>query len=278
MPQWPKDGYRVRLFGALAFWFAFVSPARADTTALSDYQQNTLPLVGQIAVTIISSFCTGLGTVVTSLNTQLSGPVVAFAGAAMGLWTTFELFKMLSVSHAVSPSEAVDTIVNKLILYAVLAGIVSSQLTTALNSYVVPTFNGILNMGSAMSNQMLGSVGSGGGSCASGTPGASGAFQSVSASASQYICTLNSQLGKGLGVGIYMASNSTSQTFPYFHPVVFIVGVIICLIFIYLMVTTVTICLDALFQFGMTIALLPVVIMSFLFKPTRHVFGVGNIL
>ena len=252
--------------GAGLLFFAAACPglALADTTNFSQFQ-SLVPTFAAIPANIVNAFVSAMPQLVSSANSTLTSPLLSFANAAIALWTMFQLFRMLSVSHANDPSKAVDLIVNRLFLYLILVSIVGSQITQVITTYIIPIFSGIISLGGQLQT----------GASVAGCPTGSGDYSQLSTAADQFICSTTSTFLQGVSVGVYLLENSVDGTIPFIHPFTIVAGIFLAFIYGFQLLKLPFAVIDVLFRFGMVMILLPVFIMSYLFVPTRGFFKKG---
>lgn len=196
----------------------------------------------------------------------------AFAGAAassvtafMGLWVLFQLYKMLSVSHANSPAQSIDVIFNRLVLMMIIVWLLhNNPFTVIMQNIVLPSMGGIMQSATSMISAPSG------GCSVSGGGGGGQAFVSQGIG---LLCAMHHQMGSGLGLGAWLIDGASLSLWPggKFELLRVIGGAIIFLAFGTMMVIMPFRFFDALVRIATVSAILPIVVLAYLFKPTRGV-------
>lgn len=190
-----------------------------------------------------------------------AGPAAAAVTTFMGLWVMWQLYLLLSVSHAVSPAQTIETIVQRLVVMLVILYLLGAGYT----SWVLNPLFSIMSdaMGSISSLVDLRS------DC--NVDGLSGNLSAFAGAGNDLLCGMQKSLGGGLAIGSFLMTHSVFSWSGGFEMTQFAVGFVIVLIFAFMAVILPFRFFDALVRIGVVVTILPLVILAFLFKPTRGV-------
>lgn len=189
-----------------------------------------------------------------------SGPATSAVSAFMALWVTWQLFLMLSVSHANSPAQSIDTIFNRLIVMMVVLFLLSS------NRPYTYIMQGVL---ASLGDIMQASAGllDGGMTACPGTGGGSAPFISQG---NALLCAVHNQMSHGMALGAWMIDGATFNIFTGEYDILRIIGgAIIFAVFGFMLVIMPFRFFDALVRIATIAVIMPIVILAYLFKPTR---------
>lgn len=173
--------------------------------------------------------------------------------AFMGLWVVFQLYLLLSPTHANSPSQSLNTIFQRLVLMMiVLAVLQANPYKFIMEEFVFRTIDDIM-----VAAQSL--LGGGSAECGASSPG------------SQLICSMHMQMGRGMGLGAFLFDDASMNPFPggNWEPFQMIGGLIIFIAFAWMMIMLPFRLFDALIRIAVVSVILPVVVLAYQFKPTR---------
>lgn len=191
-------------------------------------------------------------------NTVFKPGMILMISAFMSVWTLLELMKMLSVSHANSPAQSIDLIFNRLMLYGFLVAVAQTELGSLINNWIVPIYSGIIGLGAQFMNA--------GGSC--GTGGGGAGFAGLASAGQAYMCALGETFGKGIGIGGYIIDTADFRlnSWPFAQ---LIFGILIVVIYTWQMFKTPLLFIDCLLRLAVVLTFFPVIVLAYLFKPTR---------
>lgn len=191
-------------------------------------------------------------------SAAFKGPATSAVSSFMGLWVMFQLYRMLSVSHANSPVQSIDEIFNRLVwMMVVLFVLHSNPFTLIMQEGVLPAMGGLMSG--------AGSILSAPGTC---DGGGSSAFVQQG---SKLLCAMHHQMGAGVGMGAWLAAEAKFDIWPggQIEVVRFAGGVLLMLIFGAMWVLLPLRFFDALVRIATVSVILPIVVLASLFKPTR---------
>lgn len=184
-------------------------------------------------------------------------------GAFMGVWLIFQLFKLASITHANSPAQGIDEIFNRLMLMVIVMWLLNNNpFQYIMLGIVYPILGDIMTSASSL-------IGAGGGSC--GAPGITGPAASFVGAGSGLMCSMHLAMGKGIGLGAFLIANGEYSVWPggTFELLRAIGGVIIMLAFGIMLIILPFRLFDALIRIATVSVILPLVIIAYMFKPTR---------
>ncbi|AXK43761.1 type IV secretion system protein [Erythrobacter aureus] len=186
-----------------------------------------------------------------------TGSAINAMSAFMGLWVVFQLYLLMSPSFANGPAQSIDTIFQRLVLMVILLFVLSAgPYGYIMEGFVFPAING--TMGAA--NALIG----GGGSCGG------GGGNPLAVSGSQLICSMHIEMGKGIGLGVFLIDDAEMNFFTgNFEIFQIIGGLVIALCFGLMMVMLPFRLFDAMIRLAVVSVILPVIVLAYQFKPTR---------
>lgn len=173
--------------------------------------------------------------------------------AFMAVWVTFQLYLLLSPTHANSPSQSINTIFQRIVLMmVVLAVLKAGPYELIMERFVFEIIDDIMVAGQAL-------VGGSGSSCGVASPGA------------ELICSMHMEMGRGLGLGAFLTDDAQLGFWPgadteFFQ---FFGGIAMFIAFAWMMIMLPFRLFDALIRLAVVSIILPVVILAYQFKPTR---------
>ena len=190
-----------------------------------------------------------------------AGPAAAAVTTFMGLWVMWQLYLLLSVSHAVSPAQTIETIVQRLVIMLVILYLLGTGYTTwvldplfAIMSDAMGSISSLVNLNSDCN-----------------VDGISGNLSAFAGAGNDLLCGMQKSLGGGLAIGSFLMTHSVFSWTGGFEMTQFAVGFVLVLIFAFMAVILPFRFFDALVRIGVVVTILPLVILAFLFKPTRGV-------
>lgn len=233
------------------------------------------------AANIVSAVVNAMSSLLENSSDTLVGPLVSLAGAVMLPWLLLELLKMMSITHDQNPATVIARIFNRLMLYLFIMAICNfGGISIIADQIVVPLFSGIVELGNELNSAIVGGTASCNVTGSSGvlasfnqSSAGSGAYGSLASKLSSAICQTSGTFYKGIGVGIYMVTHSfwVYNLVPHFSFSLLFGGAVIVVIYLFLFLRLPLIFADALIKFGLTLMMLPVIILAYLFGPTRAV-------
>jgi len=188
-----------------------------------------------------------------------SASAISAVSAFMALWVTWQLFLMLSVSHANSPAQSIDTIFNRLIVMMVVLFLLSSNRPyTYIMQGVLTSLGDIMAAASGLVGGAQTCVGSGGSSERFITQGTG------------LLCAVHKQMSHGMALGAWMIDGATFNIFTGEYDILRIIGgAIIFAVFGFMLIIMPFRFFDALVRIATVAVIMPIVILAYLFKPTR---------
>lgn len=238
--------------------------------------------MANIAVTLVTGLVNAMGRLIEASSSALTGPMVNLAGAVMFPWLLLELLKMMSITHDQNPATIIARIFNRLMLFVFLLALtLGNGVSFISNQIVVPIFSGIVKLGNELNSQLWSGYGSGQSCSVSGNSmlgdfsglQSGGAYADLANSINSAICQLTGTFYKGIGAGIYIISESfwIDGVVPQISFIALFAGLFITAIYAFLFLRLPLVFADALIKFAINLMLLPVLIMAYLFQPTRGV-------
>lgn len=190
-----------------------------------------------------------------------SGNAASAVASFMGLWVMWQLYLMLSVSHANSPAQSIDTIFNRLVVMFVVLFILRN------NPFQLIMEPFLTTMGATM-DAAQGLLPGGGGNYGTCSGMSGGGYL---AQGNSLLCSMQKELGSGLALGTWMMA---SAQFSLIAPTAFdlqqwAMGLVIVCVFFFMIIILPFRFFDALVRIATVAAILPIVVLAFLFKPTR---------
>ena len=192
-----------------------------------------------------------------------AGPAAGAVAAFMGLWVMWQLYLMLSISHANSPAQSIDTIFNRLVIMTIVLVLLRNN----PYEWVMEPF--LETLGSVMSASagMLDGGGAKYGSCTAASMGGSADWIKEG---NVLLCGMQKEMGGGLAIGAFlMDSADFSILRGHFDLFQWSMGVLIFAVFGFMIVILPFKFFDALVRIAIVSAIVPLAILAFLFKPTR---------
>lgn len=189
-------------------------------------------------------------------------------GAFMMLWVTYQLFMLMSVTHAHSPTQSIDKIANRLILMIILMGVLNTGSYSVImkgsaltgNVGVFTIMNGVLN-GSA---QLIHSART----CNIGSSSSLDAGKALIPGGVQMMCALHTTMGQGLAIGFFIMKQSWTGIFT-FHLLELIGGLIIFVAFGLMMIMMPFKLFDAMIRIAVVACILPLIVVAGQFALTK---------
>ena len=195
---------------------------------------------------------------------EFADPAKRSVATFMGLWLMWQLYLMLSVTHAVSPAQSIETIVQRLVVMMVVLFLLDGGYTT----WIIEPMYGI--MGDFMGT--VATIIGGDGQCTTGsTAGASAAVTGYMREGYGLICNMQKSLGGGMAIGGFLFATAEFGPIAGFEVTQFFAGLIIFVVFAFMTVILPFRFFDAIVRIAVVATIMPLVILSFLFKPTRGV-------
>lgn len=178
--------------------------------------------------------------------------------AFMGLWVVWQLYLMLSITHANSPAQSIDTIFNRLVVMMVVLFLLrSNPYNYIMEGLVFPTMGAV--MSAAGSLLSVGGTGCGGGST----------YPFVT-QGNRLLCGMHNEMAAGIGLGAWLIDGADFQFWlGKFEILRAVGGAIIMLVFCFMMIIMPFRFFDALVRIATVSAILPIIVVAYLFKPTR---------
>ena len=194
--------------------------------------------------------------------------VATFAPAAkksvaafMGLWVIWQLYLMLSVSHANSPAQSIDTIFQRLVIMMVVLWLLGNE---NVYSFILQPFLSTL---AAVMQSAASLMGGGSGQCQYVNVGPEYVRQG-----NQLLCGMQRELNGGLALGAWMMDSANFNPFQgSIDFLQFVAGLVIAAVFAYMLIILPFRFFDALVRIATVAAVLPIAVLAYLFKPTRGV-------
>lgn len=194
--------------------------------------------------------------------------VATFAPAArssvaafMGLWVIWQLYLMLSVSHANSPAQSIDTIFNRLVIMMVVLWLLGNG--NVYSQILQPFLSTLSHVMEASATLM------GGGSTACGNVNIGPEYVQKG---NVLLCGMQRELNGGLALGAWMMDSANLNPFFGSMDVLqFFAGLVIAAVFAYMLIILPFRFFDALVRIATVAAILPIAVLAYLFKPTRGV-------
>ena len=183
----------------------------------------------------------------------------------MGLWLMWQLYLMLSISHAVSPAQSIETIVQRLVIMMVVLFLLQGGYST----WILEPMYGIMADFMGTVSTIIGGTGQ----CSNGVVGgAGGAAAEYMKEGNGLICNMQQALGGGLAIGGFLFATAEFQLLTgVFEITQLLAGLIIFVVFAFMTVILPFRFFDAIVRIAIVVTIMPIVILSFLFKPTRGV-------
>lgn len=277
-------GYKLRLgLGGIVLAGLLEAPALAEPKEFDWKEFATQDsAMADIAVTLVSGLVNAMGRLIEASSSTLSGPLVNLAGAVMFPWLLLELLKMMSITHDQNPATIIARIFNRLMLFVFLVALtLGNGVSFISNQIVVPIFAGIVKLANQLNAQLWSGFGSGqtcsmSGNSMLGNLGglqSGGAYADLATAINSSVCQLTGTFYKGIGAGIYIISESfwIDGVVPKISFIALFAGLFIAIIYSFLFLRLPLVFADALIKFAINLMLLPVLIMAWLFQPTRGV-------
>lgn len=188
-----------------------------------------------------------------------SGSAISAVSAFMALWVTWQLFLMLSVSHANSPAQSIDTIFNRLIVMMVVLFLLSS------NHPYEYIMKGVLESLGDIMDAAARLVG-GAQTCT----GGGGSSEPFIVKGTGLLCAVHKEMSHGMALGAWMIDGATFNIFTGEYDILRIIGgAIIFAVFGFMLIIMPFRFFDALVRIATVAVIMPIVILAYLFKPTR---------
>lgn len=182
---------------------------------------------------------------------------IASMNAFMSLWVVWQLFLLLSPSHAHSPAQSIDAIFIRLVLMMVILFVLQAgPFNLIMEKFVFPTIGEVMEM----SSKLIGS-----------TPGCpSAGTGDLVQSGTGLMCSMHVEMGKGVGLGMFLMTDADFRFYlGYFELFQAFGGAIIFLAFGIMLVIMPFRLFDAMIRLAVVSVILPVVVFAYQFKPTR---------
>lgn len=210
--------------------------------------------------TLMTATATATVNIGRQATTVFAGNAASAVAAFMGLWVMWQLYLMLSVSHANSPAQSIDTIFNRLVVMMVVLFILRNNPFTLIMEPFLSTMGATMDAAQGL----LPRGGATYGSC-SGMGGGGYLAQGNS-----LLCSMQKELGSGLALGTWMMSSAEFNVLTgTFDVQQWSMGLVIICVFFFMIIILPFRFFDALIRIATIAAILPVVVLAFLFKPTR---------
>jgi len=188
-----------------------------------------------------------------------AGAVAAF----MGLWVMWQLYLMLSISHANSPAQSIDTIFNRLVIMTIVLVLLRNN----PYEWIMQPFLDTLGKVMAASASLLQGGAAKYGSCSAGSMGGA---QDWIREGNILLCGMQKEMGGGLAIGAFlMDSADFSILRGHFDLFQWSMGLLIFAVFGFMIVILPFKFFDALVRIAIVSAIIPLAILAYLFKPTR---------
>ena len=193
-----------------------------------------------------------------------AGPAASSVAAFMGLWVMWQLYLMLSISHANSPAQSIDTIFNRLVIMTVVLILLKNN----PYEWVMKPFLDTLGAVMSASSQLLSGGAARYGTCNAESMGSAG--QAWIAQGNVLLCGMQKEMGGGLAIGAFlMDSADFSLLRGHFDLFQWSMGLLIFAVFGFMIVILPFKFFDALVRIAIVSAIVPLAILAYLFKPTR---------
>lgn len=231
---------------------------KANYEAWKNYFQNTTRCWGCELFDKMASVTITMGERGTS---AFAPGAITAVSAFMGLWVMWQLYLMLSITHANSPAQSIDTIFNRLVVMMIVLWLLrSNPFTIIMTNMVLPTMGATMSAASTMF----------GGGTGGGCGGGGSAYPFVQ-QGHNLLCGMHKEMGAGIGLGAWMIDGAEFSFWPNGKFELFraIGGGLIMLVFAFMLVIMPFRFFDALVRIATVSAILPIVVLAFLFKPTR---------
>lgn len=186
---------------------------------------------------------------------------ISAVSAFMGLWVMWQLYLMLSISHANSPAQSIDTIFNRLVVMMVVLWLLhSNPFEYIMKGMVLPTMGATMEASSTMFGAGVGG----------GCDGGGGQYAFIT-QGHNLLCGMHKEMGGGIGLGAWMIDGAEFSFWPNgkFEVLRAVGGGLIMLVFAFMLIIMPFRFFDALVRIATISAILPIVVLAFLFKPTR---------
>jgi hypothetical protein len=180
--------------------------------------------------------------------------------AFMSLWVVWQLYLMLSISHANSPAQSIDTIFNRLVIMMVVLFLLSGNTSyTYIMRPVLDTLGGIMDASSSL-------IGGAQMQCT----GVDAGNEVFIQKGSGLLCAMHNQMNDGMALGAWLIDGASFNVFyGQFEILRVLGGVILMAVFGFMLIIMPFRFFDALVRIATISVILPVVILAYLFKPTR---------
>lgn len=260
----PAQGYSIP--GIMLPGFGTDDAQDADAKQnLAQWQQTFSDPQGCWGCTLFSSMATVTMNVGKKGEAIFKEGAIAAVNAFMGLWVVWQLFLLASPTNANNPVQSIDTIFLRIVLMMVALFVLrQGPFQYIMVQYVFPTLGAVMQAGTSL-------ISSGGGGCNS--SGGGGEAASLVKGGSGLMCAMHLQMGKGMGVGAFLMDSAQFSVMPggKFELFKFVGGLIIFLSFMMMLIMLPFRLFDAMIRIAVVSIILPLVVLAYLFKPTRGV-------
>lgn len=198
-------------------------------------------------------------------NEAFAASASSAIAAFMGLWIMWQLYLMLSITHANSPAQSIDTIFNRIVIMF----LVMFVLNVGAFNYIMTPFLQTLGATMQSAQTLLPGGGNNYGTCSGVAASGAGAYV---AQGNQLLCSMQKELGGGVALGVWMMASAEfgllTQTFDIQQ---LVMGLIIFAVFLFMIILLPFRFFDALVRIATVSAILPLVVIAYLFKPSRGI-------
>jgi hypothetical protein len=196
-------------------------------------------------------------------NEAFAASASSAIAAFMGLWIMWQLYLMLSITHANSPAQSIDTIFNRIVIMF----LVMFVLNVGAFNYIMTPFLQTLGGTMQAAQTLLPGGGANYGTCSGMAASGAGAYV---AQGNQLLCSMQKELGGGVALGTWMMASSEFSLFTQtFDVQQLVMGMIIFAVFLFMIIILPFRFFDALVRIATVSAILPLVVLAYLFKPSR---------
>ena len=210
--------------------------------------------------TLMTATATATVNIGRQATTALAGNAASAVAAFMGLWVMWQLYLMLSVSNANSPAQSIDTIFNRLVVMMVVLFILRNNPFTLIMEPFLSTMGATMDAAQVLLPR--------GGATYWSCSGMGGG--GYLAQGNSLLCSMQKELGSGLALGTWMMSSAEFNVLTgTFDVQQWSMGLVIICVFFFMIIILPFRFFDALIRIATIAAILPVVVLAFLFKPTR---------